>query len=105
MLDIPIIIDTDAGTDDFMAIAYLLSLKGLRIEAITVVHGLAHVKEGARNLRRLLRVAEREDIPVFEGATKPLSGSREFPAAWREFTDNLRGVHLPISDVAPPSLD
>lgn len=105
MLDTPIVIDTDAGTDDFMAIAWLLSLRGVHIEAITVVHGLAHVKEGARNLRRLLRVAEREDIPVFEGEARPLSGSREFPAPWREFTDNLRGVRLPPSDVRPPSMD
>ena len=51
---LPIIIDTDAGTDDFMAIAYLLSQPGLPIEAITVVHGLAHVRAGGNNIRRLL---------------------------------------------------
>jgi purine nucleosidase len=99
----PIIIDTDAGTDDFMAIAYLLSCAEVCVEAITVVHGLAHVREGARNLRRLLRVAHREDIPVFEGEEKPLRDAREFPAKWRELTDTLPGVRLPVSDLKPPA--
>lgn len=92
---LPIIIDTDAGTDDFMAIAYLLSQPRLPIEAITVVHGLAHVRQGANNIRRLLQLAGREDIPVFEGEERPLRGSRTFPAAWRLMTDKLVDVQLP----------
>ena len=39
----PVIIDTDAGSDDLMAIAFLLSRKDVKVEAITVVDGLAHV--------------------------------------------------------------
>ncbi|HTA72416.1 MAG TPA: hypothetical protein VK776_29255, partial [Bryobacteraceae bacterium] len=35
----PILIDTDAGTDDLMAIAFLASQPSVRIEAITVVNG------------------------------------------------------------------
>ena len=38
----PILIDTDAGSDDLMAIAFLASQPSVRIEAITVVNGLAH---------------------------------------------------------------
>ncbi len=98
-----IIVDTDAGTDDFLAIAYLLSLPGVRIEAITVVHGLAHVEPGARNLRRLLKLAGREDIPVFEGEEYPLRTSHTFPAAWRKMTDELGAVSMPpVSDSRPP---
>jgi pyrimidine-specific ribonucleoside hydrolase len=104
MPDTPIIIDTDAGTDDLMAIAYLLSQPGVSIEAITVVHGLAHVAQGARNLRGLLRVANREDIPVFEGEEVPLHGAREFPAEWRTMTDKLTGVPLPVSHASPPEI-
>ncbi len=51
---LPIIVDTDAGADDIIALAYLLSSRDARIEAITVVHGVAHVSEGSRNIRRLL---------------------------------------------------
>src|SRR5437870_1220698 len=98
----PIFIDTDAGSDDIMAIAYLLSQPDIHIEAITVVHGLAHVPAGARNLRRLVRLGGRQDIPVFEGEANPLRGNREFPAEWRKLTDELPGVHLPDMSYATP---
>jgi len=101
---LPIIVDTDAGTDDMMALAYLLSVPDVRIEAITVVHGLAHVHEGARNVRRLLYLAGKADIPVFDGEERPLKGLRPFPAEWRALSDRLPGVDLPqIAD--PPSTE
>jgi inosine-uridine nucleoside N-ribohydrolase len=99
---LPIIIDTDAGLDDLLALSYLLSVPDAHIEAITVVHGLAHVHDGARNIRRLLYVAGKANIPVFEGEERPIKGSRPFPSEWRSLTDKLPGVDLPnIAD--PPS--
>jgi inosine-uridine nucleoside N-ribohydrolase len=95
MMHDPVIIDTDAGTDDLLALAYLLSLPDTRIEAITVVHGLADVREGARNIRRLLHLAGRSEIPVFEGEQRPLEGHRPFPAVWRAVSNRLPGVDLP----------
>ncbi len=53
----PVIIDTDAGSDDLMAIAFLLSRKDVKVEAITVVDGLAHVPAGAKNILRALELA------------------------------------------------
>jgi inosine-uridine nucleoside N-ribohydrolase len=50
-----IIIDTDAGSDDLMAIAFLLAHPSVHIEAITVANGLAHVDAGASNIVRLER--------------------------------------------------
>ena len=100
---LPVIVDTDAGTDDILALAYLLSLPEVRIEAITVVHGTAHVREGARNVRRLLYVAGKAGVPVFDGEERPLKGVRPFPAAWQETADRLPGVDLPkIADPPPP---
>src|SRR3989475_8572900 len=92
---LPIIVDTDAGADDMMALAYLLSSRDARIEAITVVHGVAHVSEGARNIRRLLNLAGRPEIPVFEGQERPLQGLRPFPADWRAPAEKMPGVDLP----------
>ena len=46
-----IIIDTDAGSDDILAIAFLLSHPSVHIDAITIANGLAHVDAGARNRR------------------------------------------------------
>ena len=97
----PIIIDTDAGTDDLMAIAFLASHPSIRIDAVTVVNGLAHPDAGARNILRLLDVAGRENIPVFAGRSVPLKGDAAFPAEWRKISDELPGVVLPVSSQRP----
>jgi pyrimidine-specific ribonucleoside hydrolase len=91
----PIVIDTDAGSDDFMAVALLLSHPSVTIDAITVVNGLAHVDTGAQNMGRLLDLAGRKQVPVFRGRNAPLRGSAEFPAEWRKISDDLPGVALP----------
>lgn len=90
-----VIIDTDAGSDDLMAIAFLLSRPEIRVEAITVVNGEAHVQAGGRNILRLLELAGRHDVPVFLGRDTPLTGNAEFPAEWRRVSDELPGVTLP----------
>jgi inosine-uridine nucleoside N-ribohydrolase len=97
----PILIDTDAGSDDFMAVALLLSQPNVTIDAITVVNGLVHVDAGARNMGRLLDLAGRGQIPVFAGRKTPLRGNAEFPAEWRKIADDLPGVILPPASRAP----
>jgi len=97
----PVLIDTDAGSDDFMAIAFLLSHPSVRIEAITVANGMAHVEAGARNLVRLLELAGRREIPVFAGRSAPLQGTAEFPVEWRRISDDLPGVTLPTASRQP----
>lgn len=89
----PIIVDTDAGSDDLMAIAYLLA-SGADIEAITVVSGVAHVHPGAQNILRLLELAGKK-IPVYEGQTATPPGGHAFPAAWRKAADHLTDVDFP----------
>ena len=104
----PILIDTDAGTDDLMAVAFLASHPALRIDAITVVNGLAHPQAGATNIIRLLDLAGRKEIPVFAGRDTPLKGNAEFPAEWRKISDDLPGVTLPAGSRKPqtkPAVD
>lgn len=93
----PILIDTDAGSDDIMAVALLLAHPGVTIDAITVVNGLAHVDAGARNMGRLLDLAGREQVPVFRGRNTPLRGANEFPVEWRKIADDF-----PILSLFPP---
>lgn len=89
-----------------MAIAWLLAQPAVPIEAITVVHGLAHVNPGARNLRRLMKLAGREDIPVYGGCANPLSGGLAFPDEWRKLTDNLGELLLPdVADSPAPAMN
>jgi pyrimidine-specific ribonucleoside hydrolase len=90
-----VIIDTDAGSEDLMAIAFLLSRPDIHVEAITIENGMAHVPAGGRNVLRLLALAGRNEIPVFLGRETPISGSQEFPAEWRLASDELPGITLP----------
>jgi inosine-uridine nucleoside N-ribohydrolase len=100
----PIVIDTDAGSDDLMAIAFLLSHRDVHIEAITIANGLAHVRAGAFNVLRLLELAGHRDIPVYIGSEHPQRGRAEFPAEWRRLSDQLPGVQLPEAVRKPESL-
>src|SRR5436190_12490576 len=87
-----IIVDTDVGSDDLLALAFLLSRPDVRIEAITVANGLAHVDQGARMVLRLLELAHRNEIPVYVGRATPLQGNAAFPAEWRKQMEELAGV-------------
>jgi inosine-uridine nucleoside N-ribohydrolase len=98
-----VVVDTDAGADDLVAIAFLLSRPDVHVEAITIVNGMAHVPAGGRNVLRLLALAGHNDIPVFLGGENPLSGSQEFPADWRRAADDLPGVNLPDLARSPES--
>jgi len=85
----PMIIDTDCGRDDLMAIAFLLARRDVRIEAVTVANGLAHVQAGAANILRLLALGGHGDVPVYIGRETPLRGNAAFPDPWRKNSDAL----------------
>ncbi|MGO9640135.1 MAG: nucleoside hydrolase [Candidatus Acidiferrales bacterium] len=87
--------DTDAGSDDMLALAFMLGRRDVHIEAITIVNGLCHVRDGANNVLRLLELAGHPEIPVYIGTSAPLAGSAAFPLAWRKDADALPGVTLP----------
>jgi purine nucleosidase/pyrimidine-specific ribonucleoside hydrolase len=97
----PVIIDTDAGSDDLMAIAFLLARQDVKIEAITIVDGLAHVPAGAANVLRLLQLAGASGVPVYPGSEEPLERTAPFPADWRRTSDTLPGVKLPAPKQKP----
>jgi inosine-uridine nucleoside N-ribohydrolase len=83
MTTTPLIVDTDAGFDDFLAITYLLA-SGAPIEAFTLVNGISDVDEGARALLLLQEKAGlRTPIPIFKGSREPMAGSNQFPDKWR----------------------
>jgi inosine-uridine nucleoside N-ribohydrolase len=98
----PVVIDTDMGTDDAMAILFLLRRPELEVKAITVTGaGLAHCEQGVRNALRLLALAKYEAVPVTCGRTTPLRGSHAFPEEWREGADTLYGLSLPEATASP----
>jgi len=67
-----IIIDTDPGHDDAMAIMLAIKSGMFRIHAITTVAGNSRIDNTTRNARYVLNLLEREDISIYSGAEKPL---------------------------------
>lgn len=70
-----IIIDTDPGVDDALAIQFALGLPQFEVRALTTVSGNVAVKLATTNALRLLHLAGRADIPVAQGAAHPLAGA------------------------------
>ena len=68
----PIIIDTDPGQDDAIAILLALASPELDVLAITTVAGNVPQPLVTLNSLRLLELAGRTDIPVFQGCERPL---------------------------------
>jgi pyrimidine-specific ribonucleoside hydrolase len=106
----PVVVDTDMGQDDMMALLYLLQRPDLRVEAITVSGtGLAHCEAGVGIALSLLDVADApDDVPVACGPETPLRGTYPFqgafPTSWREATDDAYGIELTESARQPSEL-
>ncbi len=68
-----IIIDTDPGKDDAIAILLALASPELDVIALTAVHGNMPLAMTQRNARALLALAGRPDIPVHPGCSRPMT--------------------------------
>ena len=100
-----IIIDTDPGTDDAVAILIALAhFSDEEILGITTVAGNVGVKIGTINALRILEHAGRNNIQVYEGENTPLE--RELlTAEWVHGTDGLGGVPFPEPSKTEEDLD
>ncbi len=68
-----VIIDTDAGVDDALAIIFALRSPELRVEAITTVAGNVEVKKCTRNCLLILELLSPRYIPIVaQGAERPV---------------------------------
>jgi len=67
-----IIIDTDCGSDDAMAIAMALNEPSVHIELITTVHGNVSAKQAMINTLTTIEYAKSYEPPVYLGCEKPL---------------------------------
>ena len=74
-----IIIDTDPGVDDAMAIFFALCSPELEVVGLTTIFGNVHTDLATQNALRLLEIAGRSSIPVAQGAAHPLTRPFEGP--------------------------
>ncbi len=67
-----IIIDTDPGQDDAVAILLALASPELEVLGITAVAGNVPLDLTERNARQVIELSGRTDVPVFAGCDRPL---------------------------------
>jgi len=67
-----ILIDTDPGIDDALAILLVLASPELSLEGLSVVHGNCSAEQGSRNALSILELARASHIPVARGCDLPL---------------------------------
>ena len=67
-----LIIDTDPGQDDAVAILLALASPELDLMGITTVAGNVPLALTQENARKICDLAGRQDVPVFAGADRPL---------------------------------
>src|SRR5208282_4519757 len=91
-----VIIDTDPGVDDAMAILLALNSPELKVEALTVVPGNVDGRQGLENALKLTSLAGRCDLPVAGGAQHPLNQKLITAQFWHG-KNGLAGVELPAS--------
>jgi inosine-uridine nucleoside N-ribohydrolase len=92
----PVIIDTDPGTDDALAILLALNSPELDVRAITVVPGNVTAQMGLGNALKIVSLAGRCDIPVAGGAQHPLF-QRLVTAEFWHGANGLGNVELPAT--------
>ena len=119
---IKVIVDQDArgpGTSDQQALLVFLQSDKFDVLGITTVSGDQWVKEETQHVLRMLEIAGRTDVPVYQGAEFPLLNSKEeterwealygkfeYKGAWTEHFEAQRSTvydepyHAP--DVVPP---
>jgi inosine-uridine nucleoside N-ribohydrolase len=89
-----IILDTDPGADDAMAILLALNSPELDVRALTVVAGNVVVEQGVENALKLVSLAGRCDLPVARGAHQPLA-QKLITAEYFHGQNGLGNVELP----------
>ena len=67
-----IIIDTDPGLDDVVAILLALAADELAVLGIVAVAGNLPLSQTERNARRVCELAGRTDVPVYAGCGRPM---------------------------------
>lgn len=95
-----VIIDTDPGVDDALALLLAMRSPELKIEAITPVAGNVPLELTLPNALRLVEIAGRTDIPVAVGARTPLV-RRLVTATYAHGENGLGGAVFPEPKTKP----
>jgi inosine-uridine nucleoside N-ribohydrolase len=95
-----VIIDTDPGVDDALALLLAMRSPELKIEALTAVAGNVPLDLTLSNALRMVEIAGRKDIPVAAGAKRPLV-RRLVTATYAHGENGLGGAIFPEPTIRP----
>jgi inosine-uridine nucleoside N-ribohydrolase len=98
-----VIIDTDPGVDDALALLLAMRSPELKIEAITPVAGNVPLDLTLPNALRMVEIAGRTDIPVAAGARAPLM-RRLVTATYAHGENGLGGAVFPEPTTKPVAM-
>ena len=99
---IPVIIDTDPGVDDAIAILMGLANPDIRILGFTTTAGNVPLSHAIRNTLALLEYAGRTDIPVHKGAARPVRGRYAYARQVHTATGLTHRLPAPSIEVSYP---
>jgi purine nucleosidase len=94
-----VIIDTDPGTDDALALLLAFNSPEVEVQAITIVAGNVTADLGLENALKVASLAGGCDIPVAKGAVHPLFQKLNTEEFWNG-RNGLGGAELPASKCA-----
>jgi pyrimidine-specific ribonucleoside hydrolase len=98
---IPVIIDTDPGLDDALALLLALGSPELDVIGVTTVAGNTTLPNTTANALRVLELAGRTDVPVAAGAARGLIREAPRTAEYVHGRDGLGGLPLPPPGARP----
>jgi pyrimidine-specific ribonucleoside hydrolase len=93
----PLVIDTDPGIDDALAVLLALASPEVELRLVTTVHGNVELDQVTENALRVLHLAGRSDVPVAAGARASLIHPQPERAGHVHGVAGLGGVELPPS--------
>ena len=98
---IPLVIDTDPGIDDALAVLLALASPEVDLRLVTTVHGNVELAQTTDNALRVLHLAGRSDVPVAAGARDSLVYRQPERGGHVHGEAGLGGVRLEPSPAVP----
>ena len=96
---VPVILDTDIGTDVDDAYALVLAARSPRINLLGVTTVYGDVSTRSAIARKLLLLMDRKDVPVASGAQTPLNTDQIFWGGWEGM--GLIGADEVVEGISP----
>jgi inosine-uridine nucleoside N-ribohydrolase len=97
---VPIVLDTDPGHDDAIALLLALASSEIEVLGVTTVAGNQTLDKTTVNALKLLEYVDRTDVPVHVGAARPLV-REQWSAEFVHGRSGLDGPELPNPRTSP----